>query len=464
MVPVVALVGRPNVGKSTLFNVLTRSRDALVADFEGLTRDRRYGIAETVSGNFVLVDTGGLTGATEGIDALTEGQVQAAVEESSLVLFVVDGRAGLVAEDERIAARLRTAGKPVMIIVNKTDGLDEAVAVADFYTLGFEEVLPVAAAHRRGTTQLGEIVAEAAGVEPTPEDGEQERRIRLTVIGRPNVGKSTLVNRLLGEERVVAFDAPGTTRDAIEIPWVYEGRDFTLVDTAGVRRRSRVDESVEKFSVIKALRAIEESDVIIVTIDAQEGIVEQDATLLGLVLKAARPLVIAINKWDHLPTEQRDTVRRELDRRLTFVPYAEQVFISALHGSGLGEMMDAVEAAYDASHQQLSTKRLTEILQGAYDAHQPPMVHGRTAKLRYAHLGGNVPLRIVIHGTRVHTIPDSYRRYLAGVFRKRLQLVGTPILLDLRQSENPFKGRRNQLSGRQLAKRKRLKRFVNRKR
>ncbi len=466
MLPPVALVGRPNVGKSTIFNALTRSRDALVADYEGLTRDRRYGVAETAQGPFGLIDTGGLTGQEDGIAGLTESQVRQAIEEAELLLLVVDARAGLTAEDERIAQELRVTGKPVALVVNKTDGLDEASAAVDFYALGFETVYAVSAAHRRGTAQLAESVAEQVNARLPEDDPEQraDRTPRLTIIGRPNVGKSTLVNRLLGEERVVAFDAPGTTRDSIEIPWSYEGRPFTLVDTAGVRRRARVDEAVEKFSVLKALAAIQAADVVVVVVDASEGIVEQDATLLGHVLEAARPLVIAVNKWDGLAVDQRESVRRELDRRLGFVPYAEQIMISALHGSGLRELMTAVQAAFDAARQEFGTSRLTDILRRAYEAHQPPMVQGRTAKLRYAHLGGNKPLRIVVHGSRVDRVPTSYRRYLANTFRRELELIGTPLKLEFRQGGNPYEGRRNQLTDRQLAKRKRLKKFTRRRR
>ena len=463
MLPVVALVGRPNVGKSTLFNALTRARDALVAEFEGLTRDRRYGVVETETGAFVVVDTGGLTGRTDGVEALAEQQVQAAIAESDLLLFLVDARAGLSAEDERIAAALRVTGKPVLVVANKVDGLDEDVASAEFHALGFEAVVAVAAAHRRGIGRLtDEVLQRLPKTAADDEDAIVPGGIRLAIVGRPNVGKSTLVNRLLGEERVVAFDQPGTTRDSVEIPWRHRDRDFVLVDTAGIRRRARVDEAIEKFSIIKAMKAIDEADVVVLVLDATDSVVEQDATLLGHVLERGRALVIAVNKWDGLAQEQRDQVRRDLDRRLSFVPFAEQVLISARHGSGLGELMSAVETAYDSSRRELSTSRLTDILQAASQAHQPPMVRGRTARLRYAHLGGHNPMRIIIHGNRVDTVPTSYRRYLVNRFREVLELTGTPLQLEFRQSDNPFKDRRNVLTDRQLAKRRRLKRFVKR--
>lgn len=459
---VVALVGRPNVGKSTIFNAMTRSRDAIVADLEGLTRDRRYGVARFDDSAVVLVDTGGMTGALSGIEALMERQVQHAIEESDLLALVVDGRAGVTAEDERIAAELRRTGRQVMVIVNKTDGMDERLALADFYALGFEPVIGISASHRRGISALHELFADI--LPPTHEtDGDTADRIRVAIVGRPNVGKSTLVNRLLGEERVVACDLPGTTRDAIEIPWERDGRQYLLIDTAGVRRRSRVGEAVEKFSVIKALETIERAHVTVVMVDASDAVVEQDATVLGHVLERGSPLVVAVNKWDHLDEEQRRRVREELDRKLGFVPYAERVFISALHGSGLGELMKGIEGAYDAGQQDFSSSKITRIVQDAFASHSPPMVQGRTARLRYAHVGGKEPLVIVIHGNRVATLPMSYQRYLINTLRRELKLVGTPVRLRLRSGDNPFKGQKNVLTSRQLAKRRRLKKFVKRK-
>lgn len=459
---VIALVGRPNVGKSTLFNVLTRSRDALVADYEGLTRDRRYGVARSEEGSFILVDTGGLTGADSGIEALTEKQVIAAIQESTLLAMVVDARDGVTPEDERIAQELRKTGKPIVLIVNKTDGLDERTAAADFYQLGMETVFPVSAAHRRGTGALFDDLLEQLPPEPESPDEDDSSRIKMAIVGRPNVGKSTLINRLLGEERVVAFDMPGTTRDTIEIPWERDGQAFTLIDTAGVRRRSKVSEAIEKFSIIKAMEAIERADITVMMVDATDGIVDQDATVLGHVLERGCPLVIAINKWDGLDTDQRDQVRRDLDRKLRFVPFAKQVIISALHGSGLRELMEAVFQAYRSSHQDFSSSRITRIVSDAFESHQPPMVQGRTAKLRYAHVGGHQPLVIVVHGNRVSTLPESYQRYLINVLQRELKLVGTPVALQLRSGDNPFKDKKNPLTRRQIAKRKRLKKFTTR--
>ncbi len=467
MLPVVALVGRPNVGKSTLFNALTRSRDAIVADHEGLTRDRRYGVVEDARDDtirpYLLIDTGGLVSDADGIDALTAQQARAAIEESDLVLFLVDGKAGLTPEDHAIASELRATGKNVLVIVNKTDGGDELLIASEFFELGFAEPIPIAAAHRRGLASLSELLQSEL---PTSGAGQSVRHqgTRVAVIGRPNVGKSTLVNRLLGEERVLAFDLPGTTRDTIEVPWQRDGNDYVLIDTAGVRRRSKVDDVVEKFSVIKALQAIEQADVVIVLMDASEGVVDQDTTLLGYVLESGRPLLIALNKWDGLASDDKDFALATLDRKLTFVAYAERITISALHGSGLGELVQAIDKAAESANLEVSSSRLTAILERAFEAHQPPMVQGRTAKLRYAHLGGHKPLRIVVHGSRVKTLPDSYKRYLANVFRTRLALVGTPIRLDFRDGDNPFKDKKNKLTARQLAKRRRLKDFTRKRR
>ncbi len=464
MLPVVALVGRPNVGKSTLFNALTRSRDAIVADYEGLTRDRRYGVVEDDRDPerqpYMLVDTGGLISDADGIDALTAQQARTAIAESDLVLLLVDGKAGLTPEDEAIAAELRSTSKQVMLLVNKTDGVDEQLAMSEFYQLGFEPILPLAAAHRRGLGQLSESIQECLPDHDQDLLGPSHEGVKVAIIGRPNVGKSTLVNRLLGEERVLAFDMPGTTRDTIEIPLERDGKQYVLIDTAGVRRRSKVDDAVEKFSVIKALQAIERADVVVVMMDATEGVVDQDSTLLGYVLDSARPLLIALNKWDGLDRDERDYAMATLDRKLTFVAYAERLTIAAKHGSGLGELMDAVDKAWECASQDISSSKLSNILNRAVEAHQPPMVQGRTAKLRYAHLGGHKPLRIVLHGSRTGTLPDAYKRYLANVFRHQLKLVGTPIRLDFRDGDNPFKGKKNKLTSRQLAKRKRLKRFT----
>ena len=465
MLPVLAIVGRPNVGKSTLFNALTRTRDALVADMPGVTRDRQYGICREGKRPFLLVDTGGLVSQAEGIDYLTAGQVQQAIEEASLVLFVVSARDGLTAEDEEIAARLRRASRPVLVVANKVDGLDPDVALADFARLGMDDPVPVSSAHRQG---LEGMMRRAESMVPEPfdeeiEEAEDDERLRLAIVGRPNVGKSTLVNRLLGEERVLAFDQPGTTRDTISVTLERDGQEYELIDTAGVRRRSKIADAVEKFSTIKALQAIERAHVVVLMIDASEGLTDQDTTLLGHVLNEGKALVIALNKWDGLEPDHREWVKREMDRKLTYVPWAQRVTLSALHGSGIQELMAAVQRAWRSARIDMKTPELTRVLRAAFEAHQPPMKQGRTAKLRYAHAGGKLPPRIVIHGSRTDTIPDSYRRYLENRFIQHFQLKGTPLMIDFRDSENPFKGRKNVLTARQQQKRKRLKKFTGRK-
>ena len=442
MLPVIALVGRPNVGKSTLFNSLTRTRDALVADMPGLTRDRQYGIGQRGPSPYVVVDTGGLTGEDEGLSGLVARQAWRAIEEADAVLLLVDGRAGLTATDEEIAGQLRRAGKPVHLVINKAEHRDPDLLSAEFHALGLDHLHVIAAAHNQGVETLMEEVFAAlpatseAGEVAAPE--EPEGIIKLAVVGRPNVGKSTLVNRLLGEERMLASDMPGTTRDSVAAPFERDGQRYLLIDTAGVRRRARVSEAVEKFSVIKALQAIEQSHVVVLVLDARQGISEQDASLLGLVLDSGRALALAVNKWDHLEPDIRAEVKRELDRRLGFLDFAKIHFISALHGTGVGELLGSVREAYAAATRQLSTPELTRILEDALAAHQPPLVQGHSIKLRYAHQGGRNPPMIVIHGNRVGHVPDAYRRYLANVYRKRLDLWGTPIRIEFRSGENPY--------------------------
>jgi GTP-binding protein len=464
VLPVVAIVGRPNVGKSTLFNALTRTRDALVADVPGVTRDRQYGISRVGSSPCLLVDTGGLVSNAEGIEYLTAKQVHQAIEESELVLFIVSARDGLTAEDEEIASLLRRAAKPVLMVANKIDGMEVDMALADFASLGMGELLPVTATHRRGLDAMMKTVDSILPERAEPEDPEQDSdRLRLAIIGRPNVGKSTLVNRLLGEERVMAFDQPGTTRDTISTMMERDGQEYELIDTAGVRRRSKISEAVEKFSTIKALQAIERAHVVVLMLDAREGLTDQDTTLLGHVLEQGRALVIALNKWDGLDPDHRKQVKRELDRRLQYVTWAQRVSLSALHGSGLQELMRAVKQAWRSALKDFSTPELTRVLKDAFEAHQPPMKLGRTAKLRYAHSGGKLPPRIVIHGSRTDTIPDSYRRYLANVFIAHFKLKGTPLVILFRDSDNPYKDRKNKLTRRQQDKRRRLKKFIRRK-
>lgn len=475
MLPVVALVGRPNVGKSTLFNRLTRTRDALVADFPGLTRDRKYGSVDYEGLEFIVVDTGGIDGSEEGIELEMAEQSLKAIDEADVVLFLVDARAGATVADEAIANHIRRVNKTVFLVANKTDGLDADTAIADFYSLGIGEVYPIAAAHGRGVTALLQqalvpllteqqkqrLAAFEAGedLDAIDEDAEQEQRdkhIKLAIVGRPNVGKSTLTNRILGEDRVIVYDMPGTTRDAIYIPMQRGEREYTLIDTAGVRRRGRIDDVVEKFSVIKTLQAIEDANVVILVLDARLGISEQDLSILGFVLNAGRSLVIAVNKWDGLDDGIKDEVKRELDRRLGFIDFARLHFISALHGSGVGNLFESVEEAFDSATRRVNTALLTKIMNMAQEDHQPPLVKGRRVKLKYAHAGGYNPPLIVIHGTQVEDLPDSYKRYLMNYFRKSLQLMGTPVRVEFRGTENPFAEKRNTLTPNQQYKRDRL--------
>ncbi|MEO8670092.1 MAG: ribosome biogenesis GTPase Der [Tahibacter sp.] len=457
MLPVVALVGRPNVGKSTLFNVMTRSRDALVADQPGLTRDRHYGICRLASQPFLVVDTGGLSGTDDGMDGLTARQVELAIAEAGVVVFVTDARSGLMALDREILASLRKTGKPILVAVNKTDGLDEELALAEFSTLGLSALVATAASHGRGVDDLVEALQPHLPVDAEPEP-EADGGVRVAIVGRPNVGKSTLVNRLLGEDRVVVSDVAGTTRDSIRVQIERDGKRYTLIDTAGVRRRARVEEAIEKFSVIKTLQSIAAAQVVVLLLDAQEGVSEQDATLIGHVLNEARALVVVVNKWDNITTYQRERCETELDRKLDFVAYAERVFISALHGSGMRELMRSVDRAYASATKQFSSSELNRALIAAFEGYQPPLVRGHAPKLRYAHPGGTNPPTIVIHGSRTKHIAESYRRYLENFFRKRFKLVGTPIRIEFRDGENPFAGRKNELTDRQVRQRKRLMR------
>ncbi|MGF1715765.1 ribosome biogenesis GTPase Der [Photobacterium chitinilyticum] len=486
MIPVVALVGRPNVGKSTLFNRLTRTRDALVADFPGLTRDRKYGKAELEEHEFIVIDTGGIDGTEEGVETKMAEQSLAAIEEADVVLFMVDGRAGLTPADEGIAKHLRSREKPTFLVVNKVDGIDADSACADFWKLGVDEMFQMAAAQNRGVTALmeralapfaeslkasededGDIV-ELDSVEDiekanlSEEDAEaaykrlQEQPIKLAIIGRPNVGKSTLTNRILGEERVVVYDMPGTTRDSIYIPMERDGQEYVLIDTAGIRRRKNMHQAVEKFSVIQTLKAVEDANVVLLIIDARENISDQDLSLLGYALNAGRSLVIAVNKWDGLDNEVKERVKSELDRRLGFVDFARIHFISALHGTGVGHLYESVQEAYQSATKRISTSMLTRIMQMAQDDHQPPMVRGRRVKLKYAHAGGYNPPIVVVHGNLVNELPGSYKRYLMNYYRKSLEMMGTPIRIHFQSSENPFEGKKQKLTVSQERQRKRL--------
>ena len=457
MIPVIALVGRPNVGKSTLFNQLTRSRDALVADFPGLTRDRKYGEARLGSRPCIVIDTGGISGDENGIDSRMAGQSLTAIEEADAVLFMVDAREGLNATDEALARHLRQRNKSFHLVINKIDGLNEELATSDFYALGIESMFTIAASHGRGVRAMIDSVLEAFPASEALEGREDfADSTRVAVVGRPNVGKSTLVNRLLGEERVVVFDQPGTTRDSIYIDYQRDERHYTLIDTAGVRRRKNVRQTVEKFSIVKTLKAIDDAHVVILVMDAHEGIVDQDMHLLGHCIDAGRGLVLAVNKWDGIEPDQRDWIRSELERRLQFASYADIHFISALHGTGVGHLYRSIDAAYESATRKLSTNQLTRILEGAVFDHPPPMVNGRRIKLRYAHPGGQNPPLIVIHGNQTGKVPSSYQRYLEKIFRRELDLVGTPVRIEFRTGENPYADKRNKLTQRQVQRKRRL--------
>ena len=454
MLPVVALIGRPNVGKSTLFNAMTGTRDALVADFPGLTRDRQYGFARRTEVPCIVVDTGGLVEKADQIESLMVAQTERAIAEADRLIVLVDGRAGLTPQDEFAAQLARRSGKPVVLAVNKTEGFDLNMAVADFHQLGLGEPHPIAAAHDQGVVSL--LEAALHGLAPDPSDGPDAGGIRVAVIGRPNVGKSTLINRLLGENRLVAFDQPGTTRDAVMVPFERDGERYTLIDTAGLRRRARVEEAIEKFSVIKTLQAIETANVVVAVMDAHENVAEQDASLLGMAIEQGKALVLAVNKWDNIPAEQREEIRAQVEQRLKFADFAPIHFISARHGSGVGDLLRTVREVYAAAMRDMSTPELTRVLEAAIVSHQPPLVSGRRIKLRYAHQGGRNPPVIVIHGNQTDHVPDAYRRYLVNVYRQAFDLEGTPVRVVFRAEENPFAGKRNPLTPRQRRKRKRL--------
>ena len=464
-IPIIAIVGRPNVGKSTLFNRLTRSRDALVADYAGLTRDRKYGRALLSGHPFLLIDTGGLSGGEVGIDVAMAQQSKAAIEEADAVVFMVDATSGVAASDQTVADMLRRIDKPVWLAANKIDGQNTDIALSDFYGLGFGEPQAIAASHGRGVSALSDqLLAYFGLLDVDPVDVNDQRQeapgIRIGVVGRPNVGKSTLVNRMLGEDRVVVFDLPGTTRDSIYIPYERHQETYTLIDTAGVRRRGRVSETVEKFSIVKTLQAIEDSQVVVLVVDAQEGLVEQDLHLMGTIIDAGRALVVAVNKWDHLDPDVREKIRQTLRRRLSFIPWAKIHYISALHGTGVGDLYGSIKEGYEAATTKFSTNVLTRILEDAVEDHQPPLVRGRRIKLRYAHQGGMNPPRIIIHGNQTKDVPESYRRYLENIYRRVLNITGSPVKIEFKSGENPFAGRRNKLTERQIQRKRRLMKFV----
>ena len=450
LLPAIALVGRPNVGKSTLFNRLTGTRDALVADFPGLTRDRLYGYSRTEAGAAVIIDTGGLSGESDQISELMARQVQFAVDEADAVVFMVEAAAGLTAGDEAIAELLRRSGKSVVIAVNKAEGLPQEESAAEFWSLGMGDPLSISATRGDRIKELlrqlfelceGEGSAEAR--RPTPVG------TRIAVVGRPNVGKSTLINRYLGEDRLVTVDEAGTTRDSIYVPFESNGHKYVLVDTAGIRRRAKVAGSIEKFSVVKSLKAIEEADAVMVLLDAQEGIAEQDVSLIGLVLERGRALAIGINKWDGLSNADRTVIKNELDRRLPFLDFVERHTVSAKHGSNIYDLLASAARGAECAFSELPTSRLSQVLVNAVEAHPPPVVRGRRIKLSYAHQGGRNPPVIVIHGNQTERLPGSYRRYLANAIRKAFGLTGTPLRIEMVTGRNPFAGKRNRLTPRQ---------------
>ena len=509
MVPVIALLGRPNVGKSTLFNRLTKSRDALVADLPGLTRDRQYGEGTLAGHNFIVVDTGGISWfentsrATE-IESQVLAQALHAAAEADLCLFMVDARAGLTPADEQLFARLRAQANAPVLVVNKVDGLDQDQACAEFYRLGAARLYPVSASQGRGVTALlqellapfNQQTSQEATAPPNPTEasvtipGPNKAKavaspphattstqahpavpsppatstpaavptINIAIAGRPNVGKSTLVNRLLGEERVVVCDEPGTTRDSVAIPFVRRDRSYILIDTAGVRRRGKTRQRVEKFSVIKSLQAIQQAHVVILLMDATVGVVEQDLHLLGYILEAGRGLVIALNKWDGMAPEAKQFAKTGLQRQLGFVDFADHHFISARFGSGVGGLYQSVHAAFDSAHRQLHTAALTRMLEAAVTAHAPPLVRQHRIKLRYAHPGGTNPPTIIIHGKQTKSLPAHYVRYLQNHFRQALKLTGTPVRLELRSDDNPYTTSEQDLTPQQVARHRRLQR------
>jgi GTP-binding protein len=456
MKPTVVLVGRPNVGKSTLFNRLTRSRDALVADLPGLTRDRHYGQGRMGEKPFIVVDTGGFEPVNaEGVYAEMARQAREAIAEADVIVFVTDGRAGVAPQDKRIAQQLREAAAPVFLAVNKTEGMRREIVTAEFHELALGEPYGISAEHGEGVREFVDLVL--ADFEAEPEEQQAPDHPRVAIIGRPNVGKSTLVNRLLGEERVIAFDKPGTTRDAIEVELDWEGRRYTLVDTAGIRRKGKVFEAVEKFSVVKTLQAIERCNVAILVVDAEAGITEQDAHIGGYILEAGRALVVAVNKIDAIDKEKREEVQSDLERKLQFLEFAAFQRVSARHGTGIKPLLAAVDVAFAASMAKLSTPKLTRALQVAVEQQQPPMAGRFRPKMRYAHQGGMNPPIVVIHGSGLDGVKEPYKRYLENTFRKAFKLVGTPMRIELRSSTNPFEGRHRPLTEKQDAQRRRRK-------
>ena len=440
MKPVIAIVGRPNVGKSTLFNRLTRSRDALVADFSGLTRDRHYGNGRVGEREFICIDTGGFEPvAKTGILAEMAKQTKQAVVEADVVIFLVDARLGMAPQDRVIADFLRKTGRPVILAVNKAEGMAHATVTADFYELGLGEPVAISSAHGDGVRYMIDDALDALGIPDEPEEDDRtDKPMRIAVVGRPNVGKSTFINTLIGEERVIAFDMPGTTRDAIDVPFTRNGKPYVMIDTAGLRKRGKVFEAIEKFSVVKTLQAIADANVVILMLDAQQDISEQDAHIAGFIVDAGRALVLAVNKWDGMDDYQKERARTDIARKLRFLDFANVHPISAIKGFGIKELFKDVDAAYAAAMSKMPTPKLTRILEEAVEFQQPKRVGMSRPKMRYAHQGGSNPPIVVIHGNALSGVTDSYRRYLEGRFREAFKLRGTPLRLEFRTGQNPF--------------------------
>lgn len=462
MKPTLVLVGRPNVGKSTLFNRLTRSRDAIVADIPGLTRDRHYGIGRLGDKPHLVVDTGGFEPIVkDGILHAMAKQTLQAIDEADKVLFIVDGRQGLTSHDKIIAEQLRKMGQNLLLVVNKTEGMATAVVTAEFHELGLGEPCAVSAVHGDNISELVEF-ALADFPEPVDSD-DKEKYPKIAIVGRPNVGKSTLINSLLGEERVIAFDQPGTTRDSIYIDFDRNGKRYTLIDTAGLRRRGKVLETIEKFSVVKTLQTVEDANVVVLVLDASNEISDQDAHIAGFILETGRALVVVVNKWDGLDEYQRETIKRELTWKLAFLSFAELHYISALRGTGLKKLLPSIDTAYAAAMAKLPTPQLTRILQEAVEKHPPPRGGMSRPKLRYAHQGGSNPPLIIVHGTMLKHVPETYRRYLENTFRKAFKLEGTPLRVELRTGHNPYADKKPGPMSAVEAKRAHRRRMISRK-
>ena len=460
--PVISLVGRPNVGKSTLFNRLSKSRQALVSEYEGLTRDRQYAkINLEDNKHCTIIDTGGLTNEDSLIDVAIHEQVLSALDESDVIFFLVNNRDGITSLDFEIAAQLRKIKKNIILVCNKAEGLDQSSA-AEFFELGLGNPVLISAEHNQGIDELINVA-----IPLLPENLEDENQeikgIAVAILGRPNVGKSTLINRILGEERVLAIDLPGTTRDTIFIPFERDNQKYTLIDTAGIRRKRSVAEKIEKFSIIKAIEAITESHVVVLVLDAHEGVTEQDASLLGMIADKGRALLIVINKWDGLDNYQKSEVKRKLDIKLSFVNYASVHYISALHGSGVGKLFSYIQKSYNHAGSRFSTSMLNKILESANDAHQPPPVSGKRLRLKYVHQSDVFPPTFTLHGNHLQSIPKSYERFLKNFFIKALKISNTPIRLEYKSGDNPFKDKKNKLSARQIQKKRRLMKFAKKK-